>query len=370
MKKLLFLIHDLSVGGAEKVLVNLVNNMDYTKFDITVIALFGGGTNEKFLNNKVHYKYIFKKVFPANSRIMKLFSPQLLHRLFIKDTYDYEISYLEGPSARIISGCNNPTTKLVTWIHGEQKNAKKASFAFKSYNESLKCYQKFDKVICVSESVKTDFKNIYPQIEDVEVLYNTNETEKIIKLKDDPIHHTAFKEDGIKLCSVGRIIPIKCFDKLAKIHKRLRDEGYPVYTYILGVGSETDKIKSYCIENKIDNSFVFLGYDTNPYKYVAKCDIFVCSSVVEGFSTAATEALIVGTPVVTNSVSGMKEMLGSNNEYGIIAENNEDALYNAIKKLLDNRELLAHYKAKAIERGKFFSTENTVIAIQNMLSSL
>ena len=111
----------------------------------------------------------------------------------------------------------------------------------------------------------------------------------------------------------------------------------------------------------------FLGYQTNPYKYMSKCDLFVCASFAEGFSTAATEALIVTTPVCTVEVSGMKEMLGENNEYGIVTENNEDSLYQGIKQLLDDPDLLAHYKEKAARRGKDFRTANTVKAVEDML---
>ena len=114
----------------------------------------------------------------------------------------------------------------------------------------------------------------------------------------------------------------------------------------------------------------FLGYQTNPYKYVSKCDLFVCASHSEGFSTAATEALIVGTPVCTVEVSGMKEMLGENNEWGVVTENSEEALYQGIKRLLDNPAELAHYKEKAAERGKNFSTEETVKAVEKMLLEL
>ena len=73
MKKLLFMIHDLGVGGAEKVLVNLVNNLDRSKFDISVIALFGGGVNEQFLKPDIHYHAVFSRTFRGNSHIMKLF---------------------------------------------------------------------------------------------------------------------------------------------------------------------------------------------------------------------------------------------------------------------------------------------------------
>lgn len=370
MKKVLFMIHDLGVGGAEKVLVNLVNHMDTSKFDITVIALFGGGINEQFLNKNIRYKSIFKKSFPGNSKVMKLFSPSLLHKWFVKEKYDIEVSYLEGPSARIISGCPNKDTKLVSWIHVEQHTKEIAAKAFRSFEESMKCYKRFQQTVCVSDYVRKDFQSIYPELENVSVLYNTNETEKILEQKNEPVEETLFRENEIRLCGVGKLMPIKGFDKVARVHKRLRDEGYPIHTYILGVGPEQLKIEAYLKEYQLEDSFSFLGYQTNPYKYVARCDLFVCASIAEGFSTAATEALIVGTPVCTVDVSGMKEMLGENNEYGIVTDNNEDALYKGIKSLLEQPELLKYYQAQAVERGKTFSTENTVKAVEEMLIAL
>ena len=130
------------------------------------------------------------------------------------------------------------------------------------------------------------------------------------------------------------------------------------------------ELENYVREHNLQDKVTFWGYQTNPYKYVAKCDLFVCASYAEGFSTAATEALIVGTPVCTVEVSGMKEMLGENSEYGLVVENDDEALYQGIKKLITDKELLNHYKQKAIERGKEFSTEKTVKAVEEMLESL
>ena len=179
-----------------------------------------------------------------------------------------------------------------------------------------------------------------------------------------------FRADEIKLIGVGKIEEVKGFDRLARIHKRFIDEGYPVHTYILGEGSKRDELSAFLEAENIRDSFTFLGYQTNPYKYVKNSDLFVCSSHSEGFSTAATEALIVGTPVVTTLVSGMKEMLGENNEWGIVTENDEEALYLGIKRLLDDQALLAYYKEKAAQRGKTFSTANTVSAVEDMLLNL
>ena len=116
MKKVLFVIHDLHLGGAEKVLVNLVNHMDRSKFDVTVLALFGGGVNEPFLNPDIRLIVGHKRPFPGNSHVMKLFSPERLFRYYIKGRYDAIVSYLEGPSARIVSGCSRDGTKLVLQI--------------------------------------------------------------------------------------------------------------------------------------------------------------------------------------------------------------------------------------------------------------
>ena len=370
MTKILFLIHDLANGGAEKVLVNLVNNMDKTKFDITVMALFGGGVNEQFLSKDIRLINCHKKPFPGNSHLMKLFTPKQLYRRYIKEHYDIIVSYLEGPPSRVVSGCDDPQTKLVSWIHIEQKTKEHAAGAFRSYEESLKCYRRFDRTVCVSDTVRQDFLSIYPLEKPVDVLYNTNESAKILKLSGERVDDGIFTESEIKLVGVGKVVPNKGFDRFARIHKRLRSEGYPVHSYILGTGAQQGEIEQYLKDNGLAGSFTFLGYQVNPYKYVKRCDLFVCTSFAEGFSTAATEALIVGTPVCTVEVSGMKEMLGENGEWGVITENNEEALYRGIKKLLDDPCLLKKYKEKAAQRGKTFSTENTVKAVEEMLLNL
>jgi glycosyltransferase involved in cell wall biosynthesis len=369
MKKILFTIHDLGHGGAEKVLVNLVNNMDPTQFDITVMALFGGGVNEQFLKPQIRYQTVFKKSFPGNSHIMKLFSPKTLHKWFIKERYDIEVSFLEGPAARIISGCQDANTKLVSWIHVEQHTMKQLASAFRNEKEASTCYARFDQTICVSEYVKSDFCTILDFNNPCTVLYNTVESDKILRLSNEDAPET--KDNSvITLAAVGTLKESKGYARMLRIVKKLRDNGYPIHLYILGEGPLRKELDQYVQENTLREAVSFLGYQTNPYKYVAKCDLFVCASFAEGFSTAATEALIVGTPVCTVEVSGMKEMLGENNEWGIVTENDEEALYQGIKRLLDDPALLAHYKEKAAQRGKSFSTENTVKAVEDMLLSL
>lgn len=367
MKKILFLIHDLGQGGAEKVLVNLVNNMDPEKFDISVVALFGGGVNEQFLNPHIRYRTVFKKPFPGNSHVMKLFSPERLHKWFIKERYDIEIAYLEGPDSRIISGCPNKDTKLVSWIHCTMKTAEETALGFRSAAEAKECYNKMDTMVFVSETNRVAFLNACPYTGQTAVLYNTNESDKILTLADED---ATLPGDGFRWCGIGKVVPVKGFDRMIRIQQRLVEDGYNTHLCILGEGPLKPELEKLAAEYGVADSVTFLGYQTNPYKYVSKCDLFACASHSEGFSTAATEALIVGTPVCTVEVSGMKEMLGENNEWGIITENNEEALYQGIKKLLDDPVLLAHYKEKAAERGRSFSTDSTVKAVEVTLMEL
>lgn len=370
MKKILFLIHDLGQGGAEKVLVNLVNNMDRSKFDISVTVLFGGGVNEQFLSPDIHFRAVFPRTVPGNSKLMKFLTPGQLHKLCVREHYDIEVSYLEGPSARVISGCPDAGTKLVSWIHIEQKTQKRAAAAFRSYREALACYRRFDRTVCVSDTVRQDFVSLIPLTKPVDVLYNTNESAKIAHLSTEGVEEGVFLPHELKIVGVGKLLKNKGFDRLLRIVERLRQDGLPVHLYLLGIGPMQSELERYAAENGLQDAFTLLGYQTNPYKYVAKCDLFICASFAEGFSTAATEALIVGTPVCTVEVSGMKEMLGENDEYGVVTENSEDALYQGIKRLLDDPALLAHYKEKAAQRGRTFSTENTVKAVENMLLEL
>lgn len=369
MIKILFLIHDLGQGGAEKVLVNLVNNMDRSKFDISVTTLFGGGVNERFLKPHIHLHAVFPKEVPGNSKLMKLLTPKQLHKLCVKNRYDIEVSYLEGPSARVISGCQDKNTRLVSWIHVEQHTMKRLAASFRSEREARECYNRFDQTVCVSQYVNDDFCRILDFQKPCRVLYNTVESDKI--LEESKTEAPELQDDGeFRLIAVGSLKESKGYDRMLRIIKRLRDEKYHIHLYILGIGPLQQELEQYIADKSLQDVVTLLGYDTNPYKYVAKCDLFICASHAEGFSTAATEALIVGTPVCTVEVSGMKEMLGEHNEYGVVTENSEKALYLGIRNLLDDRELLTQYRQKALKRGGRFCTENTVFEVEKMLETV
>lgn len=370
MKKVLFLIPTLGHGGAEKVLVNLVNNIDKNKYKVTVMVLFNEGVNKQFLNDDVEYKYVFKKIIRGNVQLFKLFSPQALYKRFIKDRYDIVVSYLEGVATRIASGCPYENTKLISWIHCRMSDEKTASIGFRNFDEAKLCYSRYDNTVCVSNLVKDYFTETFSFNKPIEVLYNTIESEEVKKLSLEAVDDIVFFDKCFNIISVGKVSKVKGFERLAGIHKRLLDEGIKNRVYILGVGEEQESIEHYLKENNLTDSFVFLGYRTNPYKYVKQADLYVCSSYSEGFSTSVTESLIVGTPVVTTFCSGMQELLGYNNEYGIVTENDENSLYEGVKKILTEKGLLENYAEQAKERGRKFDKAVTVKSVEDMFERI
>ncbi|RAS79920.1 glycosyltransferase [Priestia endophytica] len=368
MKKILFAIPTLGGGGAERVLVTLINNLDQKKYDITLFSVFDDGINKKYLNENIHYRYFFKKIIKGNIHLLKFFSPEKLYKTMIKDDYDIIISYLEGITTRIVSGCTNENSKLLNWVHTEINHPKELIRSYRNMEEMIRSYNQFNATIFVSNTARKAFENTFKDIKgNMLVKYNTVDTDYIVRKSKEKIEDIDFNKNKINLISVGRFTRLKGYIRLLNIIKMLIEDKLNVHLFLLGKGELEEKYREIIKRNGISDHVTILGYKDNPYKYVKNCDLFVCSSYKEGYSTAVTESLIVGTPVVTTLCSGMEEILGSNNEYGLITDNNDEALYQGIKSVLSN---LNYYKNKATERGETFSTEKTIRSLEEVFDSL
>lgn len=349
-KKILFFIDTLSGGGAEHALVNLVNSMDIHKYDITVLTVFNIGTNRKYLSYGIKYKYIFKKMFRCNVIIFRLFKPEYLYKRFIGERYDVAIAFLEGVTTRILSGCTYSDTKLIAWIHGSL-NLKERIYPYRDYNECYNCYKKFDYIIGASQDVIDLFCSQMGRWGNIIVKHNIVKYDNICKMAMESVDDVKF-DDGIPtLISVGRLVAVKAHIRLLHIHKDLISNGCIHRLYIIGEGRQRKKLERYINRNRLNDTVKLLGYKENPWKYISKADLFVCSSLSEGYSTVVIESLMLGVPVITTHCSGMNELLGGNNEYGVITGNNEKDLKEGIYRLISDQNLLCHYKTQAYIRG-------------------
>lgn len=356
MTKILFLTQNLGGGGAERVLVNLVNNMDKAKYDITVATMFGGGVNEEFLSKDIKYFCKNAPVFPGVSQVLRFIPAKLLYKYFVgNENYDVVVAFMHGLPAKVISGCTLKNAKKLSWLHCGDMEKTSMFRSFPTFKSAVKAYGSFDKVLGVAKSVSDAFSKKTGLYENVGYCYNVNDTDKILNLATEDVE-LEYKKPLV--CSVGRFTSEKGFSRLIKISNRLHNEGIDHTLMLIGGGALEESIKAEAKE--LGENVIFTGFQNNPYKYLSKADIFVCSSFFEGLSTATTEAVVLGLPTISTNVSGAKEILGENNEYGMVVGMEDEALYQGLKEMLTNEELRSSYREKAKIRGEFFNTENAV----------
>lgn len=395
-KKVLFLIHALGAGGAEKILVNIANGMDKTKYDVTVMAVVNTGVFREDFKNGVNYKYIFNIPFKSkiktkkNNNIINPGNPlaksnplikliaklytfmwkvipiKLFYKVMINEKYDIEVSFLEGICAKIISGSTNKESKKIAWIHVDMINHKKSEAVFKDKKQEYDCYDSFDDIICVSETVRSQFiKKFNFNSDKVRVRYNPIDKEEIIKKSNENVSDL-IKPNKFVFCTIGRLVTQKGYDRLLRVHKKLIDSGIDYELWIIGEGNKRGSLEEYISNNNLYDSVKLLGFKSNPYKYLKLADAFVCSSRAEGFSTVASEAVVLEKPIVTVNCSGMYELLGENGEYGIITENNEESLYEGMKKMLTNNTIYEEYKEMVIKRKDMFDYKQAIKSIEEL----
>lgn len=363
MIKILFFIETLNGGGAEKVLQNLVNAMDQGEFDITVQTLYPDEAAKK-LADGIKFRYCYSSASGFNRLVMRLEAAAgLTYPLHIKGDYDIEVAYLECGSTKIMAGSTNKKAKKIAWVHCDlsKKFADSADFPAKAQ----KIYDKFDSIVCVSQSVKAGFEKLFGKDERISVIYNTVNDKEIIRLADAD---TVVKSEPTVL-AVGRLSKQKRFDRLISAHKKLIDEGVKHRLMIMGEGVERAPLEKLISDLSLSGSVELIGYRENPYPYIKAADVCVCSSDYEGISTFITESLILGKVIVTTDCSGMRELLG-NSEFGIITDSDDKALARGIKAILTDEALKKNYEEKARKRGEDFSEAQLTQITETFLKNL
>lgn len=364
---ILFLIPTLGSGGAERALTQLVNH--YAQFHqedkITVLTLFDTGGYRETLVKAVTCQYVLKKMFRGNIHVFKCFSPGFLYKHMIQKKYDVIVSYLEGPATRIVSGCPDDT-KIINWVHTSPTNAGVLLKSYRSRTEFISCVRKYDSTVFVAESAKKQFLRVFPELQtcNMDVIYNPINHQEIRRRSTESAE-CVFPEDTFNIVAVGRLSKVKGFERLVRVCVQLKAQYHNIRLYIIG-GGEKASLQALIRENQAESYVFLLGYQENPYPLMAQASLFVCASYREGYSTSVIESLILGVPVVTTRCSGMEEILGTENQYGLIVENSEDGIYQGIAQMLRDREIYEHYRAMAAERGVVFRLEEGIAAVKNL----
>lgn len=367
-KKILFLVESFAGGGVEKVFIDLINNIDNQKYDITVMSIWDYGIRKKDLRDDIKYKSIFPRI-KGISRIFHNFveksDGRLLYKLGIREKYDIEIAFIEGRATKIIGASTNKESKKIAWVHVDLSVGHWTDKVFKFNTEIERQYYKnFNEIICVSNSVKEGFISLFgDDFKNIQVKYNPIMIDEVINKSQEPVTDIE-RSDKPLLVTSGRLNSQKGYDNLLEVCNKLNLDGLDYELWILGEGWGRPQLEE-LIEKYNLNNVKLLGYKENPYKYIKMGDIFVCSSRNEGFSLVIGEAMILGLPIISTNCSGPNELLNFG-EFGILVENSVDRLYLEMKKILEDKKLIYEYKNKSIERREFFNYEKRIKEIEEL----
>jgi N-acetylgalactosamine-N,N'-diacetylbacillosaminyl-diphospho-undecaprenol 4-alpha-N-acetylgalactosaminyltransferase len=337
LNKVTFLINSLSSGGAEKVLSVLANELVKQTFQVEIIFL---EKNEFYkLDDRVKKTYLSDFNGKESGLKKLLYIPILAWKLkkYIKQnninliqSHIYRANYV-NVLAKIFG--TNHKTQIVN--AGRISRYKELGLIGKINLWLIKwLYAKADLIILKSKGMQEDMQNLFKFKNKQIVINNPYDIKKIQKLALEKFDDFMFDKSKKYLISVGRLIKLKRNSDLIEILPNLNEN---IEIIFLGDGEEKENLVSLAKSLKVAKRVHFLGRVKNPYKYMAKSDIFVSCSESEGFPNVLVEAMICGIPVISSDcISGPMEILGDN-EYGLLFDvGDKNKLLENIKLLLNN----------------------------------
>lgn len=361
-EKILFIYGQLNGGGAERVLLDILHNIDYSQYEVDLCQIVAGGTLIDEVPAAVKIIPLWKDYtlgYKIAIRLSNNWGNNYLFKREIKKKltkqYDMEISFLEGFPLKI-HAMMNTTSKKISWVHCDLFRFPYEADQFRS-GEELAAYNKMDKIVCVSKDAKEAFKKRFPTcISDVVVIYNPIDSKKIEKLS------VAFKPKGkekFTIITSGRLTPPKKMDRVLRVAKRFKEEHIDVKFQILGDGELKGELLNLRQQLEVEDMVDFLGYQKNPFPYIKQADLMFCCSGYEGFCLVICEAMCLGVPVVCTKTSGPIEIL-ENNKYGLLCEHDDESMFKAVKKMVQNKQLLEYYSRHGKERILMFNPKEIV----------
>jgi len=376
--KLLFITYTHSNGGgAEKVLTTLVNNLDSTKYDISIFEIVQYNVKREPINSNIR---LLSPLYCYNDRDYKIKvldyileqKPEIIRVLNNFDVYDVIVTWNYQLPSFMLSAF--PDKKTVGWFHGaiDDLNISNNLYSVKHrYNLQKKAWGFADKIITISNKSLQSLQDVYPEyICKAKIIHNAFDTEvakinAIGKIGDSYIGCNF----PIIVC-IGRLDKNKNFSLVIKAIAKLRDEHICCSLLIIGDGEEKDSLMHLASELHIMDSVFFLSYKQNPMPYINCAQLLCVSSLAEGFPTVVLEAMVLGKPFVTTPVAGASEELADNGMCGLVADWNVDDYAEKIKLLLTDKALYDRMSENCIKRIKEFSIENTVLQFDNLIASL
>ena len=349
MKKIIFGITGLTLGGAERVLVDVSNRL-VKNYDVTIFTIYAKGELEKELDSRIHlislynFRYdeikgIQKKLIPLKVLLNK---KKIFKNYIDKDDYFAQIAFLEGAITRIFSVKSKKNTNKIAWIHNDI--SKVFGKGIKSKIKRIldrNVYEKYDTLAFVSMDNLDKFNKVYDDMDlpHETVINNYINSERILKLAEEKMPEEDEELFNVKeptFVQVSRLVEQKAVDRLIKVHSKLIKEGYKHRFIIIGDGPLKEKLESQVLEEGVSDSFKLIGARVNPYPYVKKADYLCLFSKFEGYPMVIEEGKILKKYILTTNTA-TREALINYPKYNQIVDNSEEGIEKAIKFAIKNK---------------------------------
>ena len=365
MKKILFGITSLTLGGAEKVLVDLANELS-KKYEVTILTIYAKGEFEKKLNSKVKLKTIYDFQFNDMSNLKKkttalklLLFKKHFYKKYVKGNYDIEIAFLEGPITRLF-GVKNKNTRKIAWIHNDiTKVFGKDIKAKIKVAIDKKTYGKYQTLVFVSKDNRDKFAEIYKDVRDEylqpvhkRVIYNYINPQNVINGAEEEIEDLLTTKTTTFL-TVARLTKQKAIDRVIRVHKKLIDKGFKHEFYVIGDGPERPNLEKQIEELNVEKTFHLLGKKENPYPYMRQAQFFCLLSEFEGYGMVIEEAKILNKPIIITDTAAREAV--QNYENSIIVNNTEEAIYAELKEIIQKNKKSFSAKEEKYDNSKIIT---------------
>jgi len=358
----------------ERLLVYLLKNIDLEKFEVSLL-----------LGNR---KGMFIDEIPEDIKVISLNVSHIRHSIiglikyFKKEKPDIFISFLShanlvsiiskilsGAKTKIVISERSTFSKLSEQSAGNIYDKLIGQFIFFFLVKIF--YPRADRIICVSKAAAEDLSDVIGKNKKIVFIYNGFDFKKIIELSKEKIDYPEFYSDNLPIiCAVGRLVKAKDYPTLLNafsiLFKKVKSQ-----LIIVGDGEDMDKLKAIAQRLDVSKSVYFAGFQKNPYKYMAKADVFVLSSITEGLPNVIVEAMACGTPVVsTDCKSGPNEIIEDGRNGFLVPIGDYHALAEKMLELINNTDLREKISEEGRMTAQNFSIGKSIKEYENLFKEV
>lgn len=392
MKKVLFVIPTMRMGGAEKALVSLLNSLDPNRIKADVFLFEHGGvlqnqipdwvtilpedavTRAMTLELRTYWRDLLKRgrIAAAAARLWISIRSPLRARLGMKPVsswetvskhiaplpgrYDVAIGFLEGFADFFVLD-KTDAAKKIAWIHSDLGTQQTTETDAESYRQ-------FDSVATITEACKESFIGSIGVPENkVYVIRNIVSSEQILKMANE--ENPNWKEDVPHIVTVGRLEYQKGSDIGLEACRLLAEKNIEFCWHFIGIGSLMDRLMKKALQYGLQDRCVYEGQKENPYPYMKRAEILVQPSRVEGKSIVLDEAKILGKAIVAADYPSVSDQI-ENGVTGIVADISSEALAAQIVRLIDDSDLRLMLGKRACEAA----TDTTMEELETFCSMI